>query len=265
MAPKVQVTSKPGSSKDKSSSGGDKKEKDKDSRASKTAKVTKVKSVVETTTTETTPVVTAAPVTPVAAPVAVTPVVTVAPVVDSVDTADATNNARREVTPESVDAEFTSILGSLQEEFNLSKDTGRPVSKFLRVLNKRLAVLQRDTRRIAKGKRKTGVVSENSGFMKKSAISADLSAFLGVAPDTRMSRVEVTSAIQEYITANNLKSKTNGRVVEPNKELTKLLGYRAKDHVDASLNAKGQAKNPDGSLYYWVIQKLIQKHFVSST
>ena len=255
MAPKVQVTSKPGASKEKSSDTGEK-----SSRAAKTAKVTKVKSVVEA---ETTPVETvSAPVetTPVAVAVAVSPV----EASDAVVTADATGNTRREVTPESVDAEFTSILASFQEEFNLSKDTGRPVSKFLRNLNKRLAVLQRDTRRIAKGKRKTGVVSENSGFMKKSGISADLAAFLGVAPDTRMSRVEVTSAIQEYITTNNLKSKTNGRVVEPNKELTKLLGYRAKDHVDTSLNAKGQAKNPDGALYYWVIQKLIQKHFVNS-
>jgi chromatin remodeling complex protein RSC6 len=248
MAPKVQATSKPTASKTEGAST-----------AVKVVKVVKAKAALEsaTSTTEVTPVTA---VTPVATPAPVT-VATPAP---ATETAEA-ENSRRNVTPESVDDEFSSILASIQAEFTHSKDTGQPVSKFLRTLNKRLAVLQRDTRRIAKGKRKTvgTAASENSGFMKKSRISPELAAFLGVAADTRMSRVECTSAIQEYITTNNLKNKTNGRVVEPNKDLTKLLGYKAKDHVDTTLNKAGQPKNPDGALYYWVIQKLIQRHFVA--
>lgn len=259
MAPKVQATSKPTASKTEGVST-----------AVKVVKVVKAKAASESaavtpvvvSTTAVTPVVATTPVVSAASTTTPTPVVSTTPVESSPAEAE---NSRRNVTPESVDDEFSSILASIQAEFNHSKDTGQPVSKFLRTLNKRLAVLQRDTRRIAKGKRKTvgTAASENSGFMKKSRISPELAAFLGVAADTRMSRVECTSAIQEYITTNNLKNKTNGRVVEPNRDLTKLLGYKAKDHVDTTLNKAGQPKNPDGALYYWVIQKLIQRHFVA--
>jgi chromatin remodeling complex protein RSC6 len=170
---------------------------------------------------------------------------------------------RRQVTVETVDDEFTSLLTSLQDEFTACKDAGRPVSKFLRTLNKRLTVLQKDTRRVTKGKRRNpGAASENSGFKKQTNISPELAKFLGVKAGTKMSRVECTSGLQEYIIANNLKDKNNGRIIVPNKELIKLLGYRAKDHVDTTPNKKGDPKNPDGVLYYWVIQKLIQKHFL---
>jgi chromatin remodeling complex protein RSC6 len=183
--------------------------------------------------------------------------------VEVTETTPGGTRVRRQVTVETVDEEFTSILQSLQDEFTVCKDAGRPVSKFLRTLNKRLGVLQKDTRRITKGKRRNpGAASENSGFNKQTNITPELAKFLGVKPGTKMSRVNATSGIQEYIVANNLKDPENGRIVRPNKELTKLLGYRAKDHVDTTLNKKGDPKNPEGLLYYWVIQKLIQKHFL---
>lgn len=176
---------------------------------------------------------------------------------------DTPSRGRRDVSAESIDAEFTSVLASLQEEFEAHKARGQTVGKFLRTLNKRVGQLQRDVRRVTKGKRRSpGTVSENSGFTRPLQISSELAKFLGVDSDTRLSRTEVTNRLAAYIRENNLKDSSNGRVVRPDKALTKLLGYKQKDCVDTTLTKKGEAKNPDGLLYYWVIQQLIQKHYV---
>jgi len=177
--------------------------------------------------------------------------------------------SRREVTPESVDAEFTAMLEDLSAEASASKEAGRPANKFQRALAKRLEVLQRDTRRLTTRKRRnvTGTPKANvsSGIMRESRITPELAKFLGVAPETRMSRVQCTRLLNDYINSNKLKLAGDGREIVPNKDLTKLLGYDQKKCVDLTPNKAGKPKNPDGKLYYWVIQQLIQRHFVSET
>lgn len=203
---------------------------------------------------------------------------TVAPVVSSVPETPAVvsevvspggTRSRREVTPESVDAEFTAMLEDLATEASSSKEAGRPANKFQRALAKRLEVLQRDTRRITTRKRRnvTGTPKANvsSGIMRESRITPELAKFLGVAPETRMSRVQCTRLLNDYINSNKLKLAGDGREIVPNKDLTKLLGYDQKKCVDLTPNKAGKPKNPDGKLYYWVIQQLIQRHFVSES
>jgi len=223
---------------------------------SKPAKVKAVKSkepVVEVSTTVVSPVVSASvPETPALVSEVVSPGGT---------------HTRREVTPDSVDAEFTAMLEDLTAEAVASKEAGRPVNKFQRTLAKRLAVLQRDTRRVTTRKRRnvTGMpkANVNSGIMRESRITPELAKFLGVAPETRMSRVQCTRLLNDYINSNKLKLAGDGREIVPNKDLTKLLGYDQKKCVDQTLNKAGKPKNPDGKLFYWVIQQLIQRHFVS--
>ena len=47
--------------------------------------------------------------------------------------------------------------------------------------------------------------SQNNGFKKPIQVSADLAKFLGVAPDTLVSRADVTQGINKYATEHNLK------------------------------------------------------------
>lgn len=205
-------------------------------------RVSKAKAPVET------PEVSETPVPEVTAVTAVTP-----------PAETPSTHERREVTAESVDAEFTNLITAIQDECNNTKGT-----KFLRGLNKRLVVLQRDTRRISKQKRKpTGekTPNPNSAFVKPQNISDELADFLGLEHGSTLSRTDVTKRLHEYIQTNKLQNEKNMREIVPNKALTKLLNYKQKDCVDPTPNKKGEAKNPNGVLYYWVMQKLIQRHF----
>jgi len=83
-----------------------------------------------------------------------------------------------------------------------------------------------------------------SGFVKPTRISNELAAFLKVKPGTEMARTDVTKAINAYVTDNGLKNKTNGRMIEPDNALSKLL----------KLN-KGE------QLTYFNLQRYMTPHF----
>ena len=83
-----------------------------------------------------------------------------------------------------------------------------------------------------------------SGFVKPTRISNELAAFLKVKPGTEMARTDVTKAINAYVTDNGLKNKTNGRIIEPDNALSKLL----------KLN-KGE------QLTYFNLQRYMTPHF----
>lgn len=53
------------------------------------------------------------------------------------------------------------------------------------------------------------------------AVSADLEAVVGKGP---MSRGQVTSKVWEYIKANKLQAKDDGRTIEPDEKLGKVIG-----------------------------------------
>ena len=167
------------------------------------------------------------------------------------------SRVRREVNIDTVDAEFTSLLELVQAEITATKGT-----KFLRGINKRLGVLQKDVRRVTKQKRRNaGTASPNSGFLKSSKISNELADFLGLERGSELSRVEATKGLHQYIVQNELQNPKNRREINSNKALTKLLGYKTKDCIDHTPAKNGEPKNPEGKLYYFVMQKLIQRHF----
>jgi chromatin remodeling complex protein RSC6 len=87
----------------------------------------------------------------------------------------------------------------------------------------------------------------NSGLMKPVAISKELAQFMGVPADSLHSRVSVTNAICNYIKEKNLQNPANKRQINPDANLSKILGYTA---------SNGQP------LTYFYIQQLIQPHFL---
>lgn len=110
----------------------------------------------------------------------------------------------------------------------------------------------REVKAAAKAKgRRTKVKSGDrpaSGFVKPTLISNELAGFLGVKPGTEMARTEVTKALHTYIQEHQLKNKENGRIIEADSALSKLLKLQ-----------KGE------QLTYFNLQKYMTPHFAKHT
>lgn len=158
---------------------------------------------------------------------------------------------RREVNPDTVDATFTELCGLLQEEIERQREVKGNV-KFLRSTLKSTKQLQNDVRRVARKKRAPRAGNGNSGFLKEAKISNAMADFLGLEHGSSISRVECTRGLQKYILEHNLQNPDNRREIRPDKNLTRLLKYNKKSVEDGG----------HGPLYYYVMQKLIQQHFV---
>ena len=98
----------------------------------------------------------------------------------------------------------------------------------------------------AKRRRKSGNRSP-SGFVKPTLISEELATFLAKPSGTEMARTEVTREINKYIRAHNLQDKNNGRKINPDAKLTKLLKLKKEDE-----------------LTYFNLQKYMSPHFAKA-
>lgn len=86
-----------------------------------------------------------------------------------------------------------------------------------------------------------------SGFAKPSALTTDMTSFLGLDKDVEMPRNEVTKLINKYIVDNDLRDQSDKRKILPDKKLGKLLGWDGKEQVS-----------------YFNLQKYIKQHFVKT-
>ena len=83
-----------------------------------------------------------------------------------------------------------------------------------------------------------------SGFTKPTAISDQLADFLGKPKGSLIARTEVTREINAYIRANKLQDPTNGRKINPDAKLKKLLTLK-----------------PTDELTYFNLQRYMSQHF----
>ena len=81
-----------------------------------------------------------------------------------------------------------------------------------------------------KRKRKTGNRSP-SGFVKPTLISDELATFLGKPSGSEMARTEVTREINAYIRSNKLQDAGNGRKINADVALSKLLKLQKSDEL----------------------------------
>jgi chromatin remodeling complex protein RSC6 len=112
--------------------------------------------------------------------------------------------------------------------------------------------IAKDLKNASKSKKskKSSVPNPNrqaSGFVKPSAVSEELLKFFGKEAGTMMSRVEVSKEITAYIEKNSLKDKDNGRQINPDAKLTKLLKVNA-----------GEV------LTYFNLQRYLKIHFIKT-
>jgi len=83
-----------------------------------------------------------------------------------------------------------------------------------------------------------------SGFVKPSIISDQLAMFLGKPAGTKMARTDVSKEINTYIRVHGLQDPFNGRRINPDEKLRKLLGV-----------------SPNDELTYFNLQKYMSRHF----
>jgi len=83
-----------------------------------------------------------------------------------------------------------------------------------------------------------------SGFVKPTLISDQLADFLSKPHGSLLARTDVTREINAYIRANKLQDSANGRKINPDAKLKKLLAVKAEDE-----------------LTYFNLQKFMSQHF----
>lgn len=132
--------------------------------------------------------------------------------------------------------EFITKFQTMLTSFNALKTELRSLEK---ITVKQLKVAEK----LSNKKRRKGNRAP-SGFVKPSLISDELAKFLDKPCGTEMARTDVTREINKYIRANNLQDKSNGRKINPDKQLTQLL--KIEESVD---------------LTYFNLQKYMGPHF----
>ena len=86
-----------------------------------------------------------------------------------------------------------------------------------------------------------------SGFVKPTRISDELAIFLNKEIGTEMARTEVSKEINQYVVANGLRDKSNGRIILPDTKLGKLLKAGKTDEVT-----------------YFNLQRYLKPHFIKA-
>jgi chromatin remodeling complex protein RSC6 len=125
----------------------------------------------------------------------------------------------------------------------------KTVEEMLKHLKKDLNKLNEEWHKLNKCKCKCKckyIKKMQSGFAKPTTISEELCEFLQIEKGSKLSRVEATKKINEYVRKNNLQDKTNPRIINPDEKLAKLLNN----------------KSSQEELTYFNLQKYMRKHFV---
>lgn len=139
----------------------------------------------------------------------------------------------------------SSQLTALRETVSLLMSQLKNVQGDIKTLEKNYSkVLKEHAKTASKGKRQN---RKPSGFAKPSALTPEMTSFLGLDKDVEMPRNEVTKLINKYIVENDLRNADDKRKILPDKKLGKLLGWDGKQDVS-----------------YFNLQSFIKHHFVKA-
>ncbi len=156
-----------------------------------------------------------------------TPVVEKAPVVVA-EATETSENVVVETSPNEAILEsmnsFAAHLQSLYTQMNAIKSEYRALEK------KMQRELKQASKITAKKAKRKGSRAP-SGFVKPTKISDELATFLSKPVGSEMARTDVTREINAYIRANNLQDKENGRKINPDNKLSKLLKLGKSDEL----------------------------------
>ena len=143
-----------------------------------------------------------------------------------------------------LDEEFSQALAGVQAlQQKLSN-----LKTHLRALHKKHSRNLKQAQKLGKRNRAGRGPRQPSGFVKPTRISKELAKFLGKKEGTEMARTEVTKEINAYIRANHLQDPKNGRIINADSALSKLLSLQDKDE-----------------LTYFNLQKYMSQHFAKAS
>jgi chromatin remodeling complex protein RSC6 len=189
---------------------------------------------------------------PAAAPVAAAPVAPAVPVVAAPAAAAA---ASTEAKAEEPRVSSDSILTEMENKVQQVGAVYLTLKADIRNLRKNLVREKKDAEKASKlskaAKKAAKAKNPNrkqSGFTMPTRISDELAKFLGKAPGTEMSRTDVAKEIINYIQTNQLKDKTNGRIIHPDAALSGLFKISDKDQ-----------------LHFFNLQTFMKPHFIKNT
>ena len=182
-----------------------------------------------------------APATPKTKAAESAPVAAAAPAV--VDGADAAAAPVAEVDGAVSTALYGSVLTKLQSAQAILVSLRSEVNELKRQHARELRAANKANKR-----RKTNANRAPSGFVKPTLISNELAAFLGKPEGSVLARTEVTREVNAYIRNQKLQDKDNGRKINPDAKLLKLLKLKKGDE-----------------LTYFNLQKYMAAHFAKSS
>jgi chromatin remodeling complex protein RSC6 len=136
--------------------------------------------------------------------------------------------------------EFSAKLQQLISLFSTVKNDYKTLEK---IVNREM----KNAFKITNKKRRSNVDRKPSGFIKPTRISNELAEFLGKSIGVEMARTEVSREINAYIHSNGLQDKGNGRKINPDAKLSKLLKLSKEDE-----------------LTYFNLQRYMKHHFVKA-
>lgn len=152
--------------------------------------------------------------------------------------------SEKKVEPIAVKTEEVNVVVATDSTASVTANFGEFFGRFQKLLTEfgqlraELKTLEKRTMKELKvvskasGKRKkSGAARAPSGFVKPTKISDELASFLGKPFGSEMARTEVTREINAYIRANNLQDKANGRKINPDNQLAKLLKVTSNDEL----------------------------------
>jgi len=157
-----------------------------------------------------------------------------APATDAaVDGVDAESSVAARITEFSAKLQqIGSIFATMKTDFkNLEKAVSRELKSAQKSSSKR--------RKVSTGNR------QPSGFVKPTRISDELAKFLGKSVGVEMARTAVSKEINAYIREKGLQDPANGRKINPDASLTKLLNLQKEDE-----------------LTYFNLQRYMKHHFI---
>ena len=131
------------------------------------------------------------------------------------------------VEPDSNVSRFTTLLTKLSEVTTLLASVKQEARALEKAVTRELKAAQKVVakRRAGKGNRCP------SGFVKPTKITDELASFLGRPSGSEMARTEVTREINKYIREHSLQDSQNGRKINPDAKLAKLLNIGKKDEL----------------------------------
>jgi len=102
--------------------------------------------------------------------------------------------------------------------------------------------------KIVKNSQKPKKPRKPSGFALPVKVTPELCAFVGLAPDARVARTDVTKFLMKYINDKGLQNPENKSIIVPDTNLATLLGPQAQNMT----------------ITHFTIQKYINRHFLGA-